>query len=62
MSELHICDTMYELHMCNEIDEDAFKIYREKSLVNTWILEDVDDEDHYFYIWFCPYCGVKLDE
>ena len=50
-----------ETHSCDMIDDDGFKIYLEHGLVNEWILEDVENEDHQLYIWFCPYCGVKLE-
>ncbi|KKL46723.1 hypothetical protein LCGC14_2342730 [marine sediment metagenome] len=52
---------MKDTHTCNEMDNEAFVIYRENGLVHSWVIDDVDSEDHLLYIWFCPFCGVKLN-
>lgn len=53
-----------ETHTCKVIDDDRYvTIYKlKRGNINNWYIEDNENEDHAFLIFYCPYCGVLLDE
>ncbi len=52
-------------HTCDVLLNDEIKIYQMKrGNIIDWVLEDEDAEhaDSILTIYYCPWCGVKLDE